>query len=78
MNGSMDVVIDRIPNAIIIPSKAVFAREWQARRVGGRRGGKHRTVPVEVLARNPDEVAVKGIAESDTGRSDRTREERRS
>jgi multidrug efflux pump subunit AcrA (membrane-fusion protein) len=63
MNGSMDVVIDKIPNAIIIPSRAVFSHDakpivWVAE------GGRHRRVNVDVLARNPDEVAVKGIAES--------------
>lgn len=63
MNGSMDVVIDRIPNAIIVPSKAVFAHNgkpvvWMVK------GRSYRMVPIEVLARNPDEVAVKGIAES--------------
>jgi HlyD family secretion protein len=63
MNGSMDVVIDKIPNAIIIPSKAVFSHDGKAV-VWVAEKGTHRTVPVEVLARNPDEVAVKGIAES--------------
>jgi multidrug efflux pump subunit AcrA (membrane-fusion protein) len=63
MNGSMDVVIDRIPNAIIIPSRAVFSYDgkpvvWVAE------NRRLRRVGVDVLARNPDEVAVKGIAES--------------
>ena len=63
MNGSMDVVIDRIPNAIIVPSKAVFAENGKPV-VWVVDGNSHRMVPIEVLARNPDEVAVKGIAES--------------
>jgi len=60
MNGGMDIVIRRIPNAITVPAKAVFTR-----------GGKpivylaeqktFRAVEVEVLARNPDEVAISGI-----------------
>jgi HlyD family secretion protein len=63
MNGSMDVVIDRIPNAIIVPSKAVFAQNGKPV-VWVVEGRSHRMVAIEVLARNPDEVAVKGIAES--------------
>ncbi|MCL4402278.1 MAG: HlyD family efflux transporter periplasmic adaptor subunit, partial [Acidobacteria bacterium] len=60
MNGSMDVVINRIPVAISIPAKALFMRNgkpvvWIAT------GRQYRAIEVEVLARNPDEVAVKGI-----------------
>ena len=33
MNGSMDVVIDRIPNAVIVPAQAVFTRGRQAGRL---------------------------------------------
>jgi HlyD family secretion protein len=61
MNGRLDAFIETIPNAISVPAKAVFAR-----------GGKpvvyvktnEQWLPliVEVLARNPDEVAVKGLA----------------
>lgn len=60
MNGSVDVVIQRLPDAISIPARALFTR-------GGKpvvwisESGGYRAVPVEVLARNPDEVAVKGI-----------------
>ena len=62
MNGSMDIVIDRIPNAISIPSKALFTK-------GGKpvvytpENGQYKAIEVEVLARNPDEVAVKGLGE---------------
>lgn len=62
MNGSMDVVINRIPNAIIIPSKAVFSRNGKAV-VWIMQGGSPRRAEVEVVARNPDEVTVRGIAE---------------
>ncbi|MBC7928344.1 MAG: efflux RND transporter periplasmic adaptor subunit [Bryobacteraceae bacterium] len=63
MNGSIDVIIDRIPNATIIPSRAVFSRAgkpivWVAE------GTSHRAVEIKVLARNPDEVAIEGINES--------------
>lgn len=60
MNGRMDVIVDRIPNAVSVPSKAVLARDGRpVVLVPGRQGLK--SVPVEVLARNPDEVAVRGI-----------------
>jgi HlyD family secretion protein len=60
MNSSLDVVIHRIPDAISIPAKALFTQGgkpvvWLAEK------GGYRAVEVEVLARNPDEVAVKGI-----------------
>jgi multidrug efflux pump subunit AcrA (membrane-fusion protein) len=60
MNGSVDVVVNRIPNALSIPAKALFTH-------GGKPivyladKGRYRAAEVEVLARNPDEVAIKGI-----------------
>ena len=63
MNGSMDVVIDKIPNAVIIPSKAVFARNGKPM-VWVVKGRDYQSIEIEVLARNPDEVAVKGLAAS--------------
>jgi HlyD family secretion protein len=60
MNGGMDIIVSRIPNAISIPSKALFTR-------GGKpvvyvaEQGRYRAVEVAVLARNPDEVAISGI-----------------
>lgn len=62
MNGSMDVVIDRIANAISVPAKAVFTENGKPV-VYVASQGKFRMVQIEVLARNPDEVAVKGIDE---------------
>ena len=60
MNGRMDVIVDRIPNAISVPAKAVFARDGvPVVLVPGKDG--LRPVRVEVLARNPDEVAIRGI-----------------
>jgi RND family efflux transporter MFP subunit len=60
MNGRMDIVTARIADAVVVPAQAVFTR-----------GGKPTVylvnpagpapVNVEVLARNPDEIAVKGI-----------------
>ena len=62
MNGAIDVIVSRIPNALSVPVKALFTR-------GGKpvayvaEAGKYRAVEVEVLARNPDEAAVKGLPE---------------
>ena len=61
MNGGMDIVIRHIPDAIGVPSKAVFTRNGKpVVYVAGAKG--YRRMEVEVLARNPDEVAVRGIA----------------
>ena len=60
MNGGLDVVVNRIPNAISIPSKAVFTH-------GGKpvvyiaANGRYRETPIAIEARNPDEVAVTGV-----------------
>jgi HlyD family secretion protein len=60
MNGSMDIEIQRIPNAISIPAKALFTRNGKAVvYIAG--GDDYRPVEVQVLARNPDEVAIAGI-----------------
>lgn len=64
MNGSVDIVVSNIPNAISVPAKAMFMRAGKpVVYIPGAEG--YRTVPVEVLARNPDEVAVSGINASD-------------
>jgi len=60
MNGNMDVIVSRIPNAISIPAKAVFTRNGKPIVYVPDKAG-YRAVEVELLARNPDEVAVKGI-----------------
>lgn len=60
MNGGMDIVINRIPDAISIPTKALFTRDGKPI-VYVSVSGRYRAAEVEVLARNPDEVAIKGI-----------------
>lgn len=60
MNGGIDIIISRIPNAISIPSKALFTHAGKPV-VYVADKGRYRPAPVEVLARNPDEVAVTGI-----------------
>ena len=61
MNGGMDIIVNRIPDAISIPSKALFTRDGKPIVYVANRA-RYSPVQVEVLARNPDEVAVKGIA----------------
>ncbi len=60
MNGGMDIIVNRIPNAISIPSKALFTHAGKPI-VYVAEHGRYRAVAVEVLARNPDEIAVTGI-----------------
>ncbi len=60
MNGGMDIIINRIPGAISIPSKALFTRNGKPV-VYLANAGHYRPVEVEVQARNPDEVAIKGV-----------------
>lgn len=61
MNGGMDIVINRIPNAISIPSKALFTRAGKPVVYLASRG-VYKPIEVQVQARNPDEVAVTGVA----------------
>lgn len=62
MNGAMDVVVNRLPNAISIPAKALFTHQGKPIvYIPGKAG--YQPVEVEVLARNPDEIAIRGIAE---------------
>jgi hypothetical protein len=60
MNGTLDVVTSRIPAARIIPTKALFTRQGKPT-VYMRAADDFRPVEVEVLARNSDEVAIKGV-----------------
>jgi hypothetical protein len=65
MNGGMDIIVNRIPDAIIIPSKALFTRSGKPIVYLAERD-RYRAAEVEVLARNPDEVAIAGIAAGST------------
>jgi hypothetical protein len=60
MNGAMDVVIDRIPEAVIVPAQAVFTRDGKPV-VYVAKGSSYRPVEIEVVGRNPDEFAVSGV-----------------
>ena len=63
MNGNMDIVTGRIPNAISIPGNAVFTRNGKPIVYLSQKNG-YKAVEIEILARNPDEVAVRGIPEN--------------
>ena len=60
MNGGMDIVVNRLPNATSIPAKALFTRAGKPV-VYLARNGRYQPVEVQVQARNPDEVAISGI-----------------
>jgi HlyD family secretion protein len=60
MNGSMDIVTERIAEALVIPAQALFARNGKPT-LYAREGQSFRAIEVEVLAQNPNEVAVRGI-----------------
>ena len=60
MNGGMDIIISKIPNAISIPAKALFTRAGKPV-VYVARGNSYNPMEVQVLARNPDEVAISGV-----------------
>jgi HlyD family secretion protein len=65
MNGGMDIVINRIPNALSVPAKALFKRAGRPI-VYLAEHGRYRAVEVDLLARNPDEVAISGVPEGST------------
>ena len=60
MNGGIDIIINRIPNAISIPAKALFTHAGKPV-VYLSQGNRYRPVEVQVQSRNPDEVAVTGV-----------------
>ncbi len=60
MNASADVIISRIPDAISIPSKALFTDKGKPVVYVKTKTG-YDARQVEVRARNPDDVAVKGL-----------------
>ena len=60
MNGRAEVIVDRLPEAISVPAKGVFTRNGRAVVLVPQDQG-WKPVEVVVIARNPDEVAIKGI-----------------
>lgn len=61
MNGRLDVITQKIPGALSIPAKALFTRAGKPIVYVAVPGG-YRPAEVEILARNPDEVAIRGVA----------------
>jgi HlyD family secretion protein len=62
MNGSLDVVVKKLPAALSIPAKALFTRNGKpVVYIAGKDGSGYHAREVEVLARNPDEVAISGV-----------------
>jgi hypothetical protein len=61
MNANADVVETKLLGAISIPAKALFTVKGKPS-VYIKRNGQYVPVDVKVKARNPDEVAVEGIA----------------
>jgi len=57
MNGRLDIVVERIPDAISIPASALFPRQGRPTVYVPDQSG-WRPQEVQVLARNPDEVAI--------------------
>ncbi|HVW08615.1 MAG TPA: efflux RND transporter periplasmic adaptor subunit [Bryobacteraceae bacterium] len=60
MNAGADIVETKIPNAISVPAKALFTRDGKPV-VYVKAGEQYVAKPVQVTAKNPDEVAIKGI-----------------
>ncbi len=60
MNGSMDVEISRIPGATSVPAKAIFTRNAKPVVFVAVKSG-YQPKEVQILARNPDEVAIQGV-----------------
>jgi HlyD family secretion protein len=60
MNASADVIISRIPDAISIPAKALFTDKGKPVVYVKTKTG-YEARQVEMQARNPDDVAVKGL-----------------
>lgn len=63
MNAQVDIVVDHIANAISVPAGAVFTRRGRPTvYIGSAKGWEPREV--EIIARNPDEVAIRGVEAS--------------
>jgi RND family efflux transporter MFP subunit len=60
MNAGADIVETKIPGAISIPAKALFTRDGKPV-VYVKSGEQYVARPVQVTAKNPDEVAITGI-----------------
>ena len=63
MAATMEVIVERIPDAVIVPAQAVFTKAGKPRvYVADADGQNFRAVEITVIARNPEEFAVDGLA----------------
>jgi len=62
MNAGADIVQAKIPGAISVPSKALFTRDGKPTVYVRAPDGQYAPTPVRIAARNPDEIAIEGIA----------------
>jgi multidrug efflux pump subunit AcrA (membrane-fusion protein) len=60
MNGRIDIIVEHIADAISVPASAVFTRHGRPTVYLPDKNG-WRPQEVEIVARNPDEFAVRGI-----------------
>jgi cobalt-zinc-cadmium efflux system membrane fusion protein len=61
MNAGADLVQTKIPEAISVPAKAVFTVNGKPA-VYVKDRNQYTARPVSIKARNPDEVAIEGVA----------------
>ena len=62
MSATVEVIVDRRPDELVIPNKASFQIEGQPV-VYVRSGAGFRSQPIEVVARNSNEIVVRGVEE---------------
>jgi multidrug efflux pump subunit AcrA (membrane-fusion protein) len=62
MNASADIIISKIPDAISIPAKAIFTDQGRPIvYLKNTSTGAYEAHQITIVARNPDEAAVKGL-----------------
>lgn len=62
MAATMEVIVEKIADAVIVPAQAVFTKNGRPR-VYVAEGAGFRAAEIEVIARNPEEFAVEGLAD---------------
>jgi HlyD family secretion protein len=62
MNAGADIVQTKLPGAISVPAKAVFTLDGKPTIYLRMSDWRYAPTPVRIAARNPDEIAVEGIA----------------
>lgn len=60
MAATMEVIVEKIPDAVIVSAQAVFTKDGKPRVYVAEAEG-FRALEVEVIARNPEEFAVEGL-----------------